>query len=102
MELLFPSADGFEQEFIRFDQRNCWNANLVAAAKALLPEVNNPSAVNALMRLIGNLSPQNLPSRSKPIPARHRAWRPLHELSMDVLGGLGLSYKQGQARAPVT
>lgn len=100
MELLFPSADGFEQEFIRFDQRNSWNADLVAAAKALLPEVNNPSVVNALMRLIGNLSPQNLPSRSKPIPARHRAWRPLHELSMDVLGGLGLSYKQGQARAP--
>lgn len=37
---------------------------------------------------------------SKAIPARHRAWRPLHELSVDVLGGLGLNYKQGQAHAP--
>ncbi|MCW5569243.1 MAG: restriction endonuclease, partial [Dokdonella sp.] len=29
-----------------------------------------------------------------------RAWKPLHELSIDVLGGLGLNYKQGQAHAP--
>lgn len=28
------------------------------------------------------------------------SWKPLHELSIDVLGGLGLNYKQGQAHAP--
>ena len=53
------------------------------------------------MRLIEDLSPQNVPAnRRKSIPARHRAWKPLHELSIDVLSGLGLNYKQGQAHAP--
>lgn len=101
VDLIFPSPDGFEQELIRFDRRNGWNADIVAAAKELLPEVSDPSAASSLVRLIEDLSPQNAPAnRRKPIPARHRAWKPLHELSIDVLGGLGLNYKQGQAHAP--
>ncbi len=101
VDLIFPSPDGFEQELIRFDRRNGWNADIVAAAKELLPEVSDPSAAGSLVRLIEDLSPQNAPAnRRKPIPARHRAWKPLHELSLDVLGGLGLNYKQGQAHAP--
>lgn len=101
VDLIFPSPDGFEQELIRFDRRNGWNADVVAAAKELLSEVSDPSAVGSLVRLIEDLSPQNGPaSRRKAIPARHRAWRPLHEISVDVLGGLGLNYKQGQAHAP--
>lgn len=101
VDLIFPSPDGFEQELIRFDRRNGWNADIVAAAKELLPEVSDPSAASSLVRLIEDLSPQNAPAnRRKPIPARHRAWKPLHELSLDVLGGLGLNYKQGQAHAP--
>jgi 5-methylcytosine-specific restriction endonuclease McrBC regulatory subunit McrC len=101
VDLIFPSPDGFEQELIRFDRRNGWNADIVAAAKELLSEVSDPSAAGSLVRLIEDLSPQNVPTnRRKPIPARHRAWKPLHELSVDVLGGLGLNYKQGQAHAP--
>ena len=101
VDLIFPSPDGFEQELIRFDRRNGWNADIVAAAKELLPEVSDPSTAGSLVRLIEDLSPQNAPAnRRKPIPARHRAWKPLHELSIDVLGGLGLNYKQGQAHAP--
>lgn len=101
LDLIFPSPDGFEQELTRFDRRNGWNADIVAAARELLPEVSDPSVVSALVRLIEDLSPQNTPSnRRKPIPARHRAWKPLHELSIDVLGGLGISYKQGNAHAP--
>lgn len=101
VDLIFPSPDGFEQEIIRFDRRNGWNADIVAAAKELLPEVSDPSAVGSLVRLIEDLAPQSEPaSRRKAIPARHRAWRPLHELSVDVLGGLGLTYQQGQAHAP--
>lgn len=101
VDLIFPSPDGFEQELIRFDRRNGWNADIMAAAKELLSEVSDPSVVSALVRLIEDLSPQNAPdNRRKLIPARHRAWEPLHELSIDVLGGLGLNYKQGQARAP--
>ena len=101
VDLIFPSPDGFEQELIRFDRRNGWNADIIAAAKELLSEVSDPSAASSLVRLIEDLSPQNAPAnRRKPIPARHRAWKPLHELSIDVLGGLGLTYKQGQAHAP--
>jgi 5-methylcytosine-specific restriction enzyme subunit McrC len=101
LDLMFPSPDGFEQELIRFDRRNAWNADMVAAARELLPEVSDPSAAGSLVRLIEDLSPQYAPTnRRKPIPARHRAWKPLHELSIDVLGGLGLNYKQGQAHAP--
>ncbi|MGE8140667.1 5-methylcytosine restriction system specificity protein McrC [Novosphingobium sp. NPDC080210] len=101
VDLIFPSPDGFEQELTRFDRRNGWNADIVAAARELLPEVSDPSVVSALVRMIEDLSPQNTPSnRRKSIPARHRAWKPLHELSVDVLGGLGISYKQGNAHAP--
>ena len=101
VDLIFPSPDGFEQELIRFDRRNGWNADIVAAARELLPEVSDPLAASSLVRLIEDLSPQNVPAnRRKSIPARHRAWKPLHELSIDVLGGLGLNYKQGQAHAP--
>ena len=101
VDLIFPSPDGFEQELIRFDRRNGWNADIVAAAKELLPEVSDPSAAGSLVRLIEDLSPQSAPAnRRKLIPARHRAWKPLHELSIDVLGGLGLNYKQGQTHAP--
>jgi len=101
VDLIFPSPDGFAQELIRFDRRNGWNAVIVAAAKELLPEVSDPSAASTLVRLVGDLSPQGVPAnRQKPVPSRHRAWKPLHELSIDVLGGLGLNYKQGQAHAP--
>ncbi|MBX9405953.1 McrC family protein [Pseudomonas baetica] len=102
VDLIFPSPDGFEQELVRFDRHNGWNSDITAAARALLTEVSDPSVVGSLVRLIEDLAPQKHTSagRRRPIPARHRAWRPLHELSVDVLGGLGLNYNQGQAHAP--
>lgn len=101
VDLIFPGPDGFEQEVIRFDRANGWNADISAAAKELLPEVSDPSAAGMLVRLIEDLAPQHAPHyRRKPIPARHQAWQPLHELSIDVLNGMGLNYKQGRAHAP--
>jgi hypothetical protein len=100
LDLIFPSPDGFEQELMRFDRRNIWNSDITGAAKELLPEVRDPTAADGLTRLIEDLAPQSSPnSRRKPIPARHKVWKPLHELSVDVLNGLGLSYKNGQAQA---
>lgn len=97
----FPLLMASEQELIRFDRKNGWNGDILAAAKELLSEVSDPSVASSLVRLIEDLSPQNAPAnRRKPIPARHRAWKPLHELCVDVLGGLGLDYRQGQAHAP--
>lgn len=101
-DLLFPGPDGFEQEVLSFDRRNPWNAAVYAAARELLPEVSDPAAAARLVRVIEDLTPQTWtgsPSR-KEIPARHRAWRPLHELSVDVLNGLGMNYRQGHAHAP--
>jgi len=101
-DLIFPGPDGFEQEVLCFDRHNPWNAAIHDAARELLPEVRDPTAAAGLMRLIEDLAPQSwngMPSRKK-IPARHRAWRPVHDLSIDVLNGLGMSYKLGHARAP--
>jgi 5-methylcytosine-specific restriction enzyme subunit McrC len=101
-DLLLPGPDGFEQDILRFDRKNPWNAAIYAAARELLPEVRDPSAAAKLVRVIEDLSPQTwcgIPSR-KSIPARHRAWRPLHELSVDVLNGLGMNYRHGHAHAP--
>ena len=102
VDLIFPSPDGFEQELVRFDRHNGWNADITAAARALLAEVSDPSVVGSLVRLIEDLAPQKktITDRRKPIPARHKAWRALHELSIDVLNGLGINYNQGKAYAP--
>lgn len=101
VDLVLPSSEGFEQEVIRFDRWNSWNADIMGAAKALLPEVRDPTVVGSLVRLIEELSPQRgATSRRRPIPSRHQAWQPLHSLSLDVLDGLGLSYQQGRAHAP--
>jgi hypothetical protein len=101
-DLIFPSPDGFEQEVTLFDRRNPWNGVIHAAAKELLPEVGDPLAASGLVRMIEDLAPQswNGGYGRKAISARHRAWAPLHDLSMDVLNGLGMNYKQGRAQAP--
>lgn len=101
IDLIIPSSDGFEQEVIKFDLMNHWNADIVAAARELLLEIRDPSVISSLVRLIQELSPQNHPSsHRKAIPARHKSWKPLHELCLDVLAGLGLTYKQGINHAP--
>jgi hypothetical protein len=102
MDLIFPSTDGFEQEVLRFDRSNHWNAVIHSAARELLPEVKDPSVAADLVRLIEDLSPQvwNGVSTRKSIPARHRAWQPVHDLSLDIINGLGMSYTLGLATAP--
>jgi len=102
MDLCFPGADGFEQELLRFDRSNAWNATIRAAAKDLLPEVSDAAAAASLVRVIEDLAPQSQPAsaRARSLPGRQRAWQPLYDLSLDVLNGLGLTYKPGQASAP--
>jgi 5-methylcytosine-specific restriction enzyme subunit McrC len=102
VDLRFPGPDGYEQESLRFDRRNPWNAVMREAAKELLAEVGDPDASSSLLRMVEDLAPQHWtgsPSRKR-IPARHRAWKPVHELSLDVLAGLGINYKLGRAHAP--
>ncbi|MGV3569888.1 MAG: 5-methylcytosine restriction system specificity protein McrC [Ramlibacter sp.] len=102
VDLRFPGPDGFEQEVVKFDRRNPWNAAMREAAKELLAEVGDPDASSALLRMVEDLAPQHWTGATsrKRIPARHRAWKPVHELSLDVLSGLGINYKLGRAHAP--
>lgn len=102
VDLRFPGPDGFEQEVLRFDRRNTWNAAMREAANELLSEVGDPDASAALVRMVEDLAPQHWkgsPSRKR-IPSRHRSWQPVHDLSLDVLAGLGINYELGRARAP--
>lgn len=101
VDLAQPTVEGFTQDVVRFDRENGWNADIRAAALALLPEVSEPSTVSKLVRLAEELSPQKPAlGRRRPIPARHRAWTPLHELARDVLSGFGVSLSSGNAEAP--
>lgn len=102
VDLRFPGPDGFEQQVVKFDRRNPWNAAMREAAKELLAEVGDPEASSALLRMVEDLAPQhwNGASSRKRIPSRHHAWKPVHELSIDVLAGLGINYKLGKAHAP--
>lgn len=101
VDLFVPLPDGFEQELMCFDRRNRWNADIMAAVRELLPRMSDPSIISSLMRIIKDLSPQSPPrNRRKPVPARHRGWKPLHDLSVSVLNGLSISYSQGAMYAP--
>lgn len=102
VDLYFPGPDGYEQESLRFDRRNPWNAAMREAARELLTEVGDPEACSSLLRMTEDLAPQHWAGAAsrKRIPARHRAWTPVHDLSLDVLAGLGVNYKVGRAHAP--
>lgn len=101
IDLAFPSPEGFEQQVVEFDQQNEWNSRICAAARLLLPEVSDPSTAGSLARIIEDLSPHlRPPTRTRPLPSRHRAWGPLHELSVDILNGLGVNYRAGHSHTP--
>lgn len=102
VDIAFPGPDGFEQDVLHFDRRNVYNATILAAAKELIPEVPDPLALAGLARIARGLSPQSMIARPKTrrLPGRTRAWQPLFDLSVDVLKGFGLDYRQGAASAP--
>lgn len=100
-DFCFPSEDGYEQTQTTFDRVNEWNATILHAARSLLPEVSDPAVSGGLLRVIDDLRPQGrLPGRPRSVPQRHSTWRGLHELSLDVIRGMGLSFRTGMAQAP--
>jgi hypothetical protein len=92
-ELLLRDPDGYEQARLVLARSNEYNAVIRAAAGQLLPEIGNPEIRLQLSRMRGALGPQLGPARQHPshIPGRHRAWRPLFELSRQVLDGFGVN-----------
>ncbi len=101
-DLLFPDDEGFEQRVITYDRSNRYNAAIVAAARTLLPEVREAGTRRQLARLVEVLSPQRTLRRieDRRLPSRARRWQALHDLSIDVLQGLGLAYEGGRYGAP--
>lgn len=91
VDMKFPSPDGYEQSTIQFDRKNAWNGAMRMAAQELIAEVSDPDASAALTRMISDLSPQPWTGAigRKSVPSRHRAWKPAHDLSLDILNGLG-------------
>jgi 5-methylcytosine-specific restriction enzyme subunit McrC len=98
-----PGSDGFDQTVVLYDRRNPYNAVVLAAARGLLANLRDPSAIAQLQRMIAALAPQRTPGlkvRSQRLPSRARRWQPLFDLSVDVLNGLGLSLTGDSAKAP--
>jgi 5-methylcytosine-specific restriction enzyme subunit McrC len=92
--VVLPSADGFEQTTIRYGRHNVYNSTIKAAAHVLQAEVTDSVLQRQLGRVTADLGPQaamRSPRRRK-LPSRSRRWQDLHDLSVDVLQGLGLVF----------
>lgn len=102
VDFRFPESDGFRQEVVRYDRNNQFNAAILTAARALLPETGDTEAAAGLLRVVQDLPPQKLSAarRLRTVPGRSRAWQPVIDLSNDVIDGFGLSYKEGASSAP--
>lgn len=100
--IAFPGADGFDQEIVTYDRRNCFNASILSAVQILLSEVREPQIRQQLNRVSQILSPQNRTSKAPPrfVPNRSRRWQTLYDLSLDVIKGFGLRFRGGTPNAP--
>lgn len=101
-DLWVPGVDGYVQRSLRFDRQNVFNATILAAARALLPEVTQPGVRKQLLRVTELLAPQ-MPARSiraRRVPARSQRWQSLYDLSVDVLRGFGVSFSGASLLAP--
>lgn len=97
-----PTSDGYEQQIVCFDRRNRYNGAIVAAARALVPEVRDPRVRGELIRVCQVLSPQtNLVNcERRRVPSRAKSWQPIYDLSLDVLDGFGLGLNASLLNAP--
>lgn len=100
--IIQPSPDGFAQSSLVYDQKNSYNATMFAAGQQLLLNVRDPSLIAQLGRMCQHLTRQktNFAMHKNRLPNRSKRWQPLHDLSVDVLKGFGLSFSSGTARAP--
>src|SRR5690606_13168334 len=101
-DLLIPSAEGFHQVVTSFSRSNPYNAIIRAAAEQLVPLVSDSDTRARLERVIQHLPHQLVPSRlrNQKLPSRARSWRPVYDLSLDILQGLSGSYDPKNAIAP--
>ena len=103
-DLRIPGAAGYPQEVIRYSRANRHNAIISAAAGVARRHVRNPAASADLSRVRSHLGVQPRLSRGhllhQAVPGRSRRWQALMDLSVDVVNGFGMGFKEGEARAP--
>jgi 5-methylcytosine-specific restriction enzyme subunit McrC len=91
---VIPNADGFFQEYVRFDRRNEYNATIKAALRILQAEVRDPEICAQLGRALTELGDQASARapRYRRLPSRSRRWQEQHDLAVDVQKGIGISF----------
>lgn len=95
-------ADGFPQQAMVLDRRNAYNAQIAAAAEVLAEDVRDATLRTQLLRVRSYLGDQARPSRGylRPVPARHRPWADLVELSRVIASGADLTLQADRFEAP--
>lgn len=103
-DLRLPSADGFTQTSFQFTRSNPTNALIKVAAKTLAGQVRSYQLQERLSCLASHLGPQPEPPRRKldawRLSPRARAWQPVLDLSVDIIGGVGAGLHPGERRGP--
>jgi 5-methylcytosine-specific restriction enzyme subunit McrC len=100
-----PSLDGFEQSMVILDRKNQFNAVMLAATRQLIKNLKEPNLIIQMNKVIQLLSPQseilsigNLVKHR--LPNRSSQWQRLYNLSVDIVKGFGLVYRNGSLNAP--
>ena len=95
------SADGLPQRAVVLDRRNQYNAMMARAADVLIADVRDSTVRAQLLRVRGVLGAQDEPPRHvRPLPARHRPWTALVELSERITSGADLTLHADRYEAP--
>jgi hypothetical protein len=93
--------DGLPQRAVLLDRRNPYSAVIRAAAEVLVREVTEPDLRTELERAISTMPAASPVLRSlPPVPAPHRDWEPLVELSKRVLQSFDVALEPGDLWAP--
>lgn len=93
-EVVVPSPDGFLQSSVSLERDNVFTGVIGRAFRTLTSEVREPSTRQRVDRVAAAF-PKPGPSTRRPpahVPARHRRWQPLYELSKMVVQGSRVDY----------
>lgn len=96
------SADGFPQRAMVLDRRNPYNALIATAAEVLVGDVRDAALRTQLLQVRSYLGAQ-APAQAaplRPVPARHRPWADLVELSHAIAAGADLTLHADRYEAP--
>lgn len=99
--IILPPSDGYPQVRLELTRQNPANSTILSAVRTLRPALRDPMLVRQLQLIEGWLSPQGSAPRRQPrVPGRARHWRPVVDLSWDILRGASREYGGTHQAAP--